>query len=342
MSRILRLISKHKKAMALAVIFLLTQFTVAAFATGNILVSMQAILDLPDEKIDLAETKLMIDQNIDPQIDIKKYIASIDQMVFVIKKMLPPNASNIAKVETIKKYLYQSGAWNDHRPYHYDLEDPLGQNLNNAVLSNYMDSRKGNCVSMPILFLILGKRLGLDMSLAMAPKHYFVRYKDNTTGKIFNYETTNGGSINRDVWYIKECGISEVAIQNGIYLKSLTNKETVASMLLLLPAHYVGQKEYLKAMEVCDLALAYFPKNIVAILTKGNTYARILDLELKCLKQIRPKLAREDVRYLKRLQRQNLYWFSKAEALGWEEETPEQDQKYLESIAKEKNQKPLK
>lgn len=34
------------------------------------------------------------------------------------------------------------------------------------LLSRYLDSRRGDCVSMPILFLILADRLGLDVSLS--------------------------------------------------------------------------------------------------------------------------------------------------------------------------------
>ena len=44
-------------------------------------------------------------------------------------------------------------------------------------MSHYLATRKGNCVSMPVLFVILGQKLGLPITLAIAPNHVFAKYK---------------------------------------------------------------------------------------------------------------------------------------------------------------------
>jgi hypothetical protein len=74
-----------------------------------------------------------------------------------LKAMFPVMANSRVKVEALKKYLYVAGPWNDNRPFQYDLDDPLGQNIRNKLLSSYLDSHKGNCVSMPSLFVVLGR-----------------------------------------------------------------------------------------------------------------------------------------------------------------------------------------
>ena len=56
-----------------------------------------------------------------------------------------------------------------NRPFTYDLKDPLGQQVRSKMLSTYVRTRKGNCVSMPVLFLIVADRLGLKVRLAAAP-----------------------------------------------------------------------------------------------------------------------------------------------------------------------------
>lgn len=53
---------------------------------------------------------------------------------------------------------------------------------------------------MPILFLILGDRLGLDMALASAPLHMFVRWRDSS-GRTLSLETTSGAHPARDAWF---------------------------------------------------------------------------------------------------------------------------------------------
>jgi len=66
------------------------------------------------------------------------------------------------------------------------------------LLQRYLTTRRGNCITMPILFLALGQRLGLTMTLAEAPLHVFVKYTDDD-GAVWNLEATSGGGVTRDV-----------------------------------------------------------------------------------------------------------------------------------------------
>ena len=127
---------------------------------------IQAILQQPENQIDLARAKLVIDKTINPLIDVDANLKTIAATVAKIQAMLPLNASSQAKLEALKTYLYTAGSWNGQRPYQYDFDDPLGRNISNKLLPTYMVSRKGNCVSMPFLFIILDQRLGLDVTAA--------------------------------------------------------------------------------------------------------------------------------------------------------------------------------
>jgi len=96
------------------------------------------------------------------------------------------------------------------------MSDPLGQNPTHDLLTSYLASRKGNCVSMPILFVILGERLGLNVTLSTAPLHVLVKYTDAQSGVTYNLEATSGGGFTRDAWYRQNLPMTDVAIANGI------------------------------------------------------------------------------------------------------------------------------
>ena len=127
------------------------------------------------------ELQLAIDKVVDPSTDLDAARAELDSMVAKVERMLatiPPEAASTdaGKFEVLRDFLYRSGWWNDNRPFGYDLDDPLGQkNFYSRLLTRYLATRKGNCVSMPILFLILGERLHLDVTLSTAPLHVFVK-----------------------------------------------------------------------------------------------------------------------------------------------------------------------
>lgn len=119
-------------------------------------------MEKPEDQIDLARSKLTIDRMIDPSIDVENNLKRLEAMAQKIRSMLPADASSLQKMETLIRYLYTAGSWNDNRPYRYDLDDPFGSNIHNKLLPTYLAIRKGNCISMPFLFIVLGQKLGLE------------------------------------------------------------------------------------------------------------------------------------------------------------------------------------
>jgi len=179
------------------------------------LTRIRAILKLPDNQIDIGRTKLTIDKTIDPTIDIKANLKKIDSMVAKIQAGLPADASNSDKLQALRTYLYSAGDWNGYQTYAYDFDDPLGQKISNKLLPHYLDTKKGNCVSMPLLFIILGQRLGLDVTAAQAPVHIFVKYRDDMGNQI-NLEATSGATPARDIWIRQQSPMTDEAVANGV------------------------------------------------------------------------------------------------------------------------------
>lgn len=296
---------------------------------------LRAILRQPGPGIDLARTKLTIDQLIDPTVDIDANLKKIDAMTAEIKVMAGVGASSTARVLAIKRYLYEPGTWNDFQPYQYDLDDPLGTKVSNKLLPHYLVSKKGNCVTMPFLFLILGQRLGLDVTAATAPLHILVRFKDEA-GTSYNLETTSGADPARDAWYREQMPMTDQAIANGVYLRALSRRETVALMGTTLAEYYFELGEFEKAITIADLTLQYYPKDVDAMIMKGSAYYRLIGKyygEYRSPGEIPPNRRG----YFEYLSKNNLQWFAKAEALGWREPRKGDDEKYLRSIKEAKS-----
>ena len=293
---------------------------------------IRAILQQPESKMDLAKIKLTIDKMIDPALDVDAGLKEIDRIVAKIRTMLGNNPSSNDKMLALKKYLYEKGAWNDYQPYHYDFDDPRGTKISNKLLQNYVASRKGNCVSMPLLFIILGERLGIDVTASTAPEHVFVKYTDTETGITYNLETTSGAYPSRDVWYRQNMPMTDKAIASGLYLQRLTKRETVVVMAETLAQHYSENHEAEKAIAISDILLEYYPKFYSAMLRKGYSYYQLL---AKHFLQKYPTLGQipvEEREYFQYLSDNNNLWYEKAESLGWREPSQEQNQKYLNEV----------
>jgi regulator of sirC expression with transglutaminase-like and TPR domain len=300
------------------------------------LLPLRKMLELPENKIDLIKAKLLIDQMIDPKTDVVAIRKVLNAMAINIKALLPPNASNQNKLIGLRRYVYLAGEWNNFKPFSYDLDDPFGDNIQNKLIATYLSSKKGNCVSMPILVLLLGQKLGLDMSLSTAPNHLFLKFRDDT-GKTVNLEGTNQAAPVDDSLYQKQYPMTDLAIKSGIYMQSLNKKETVSVMMGTLMEAYAQANELKKIIDVADLALKHYPQNVTAILFKGTAYALMIQQEYEQKYPMPSMIPAALVPRFLELSQNRDYWYDQAEALGFAQPDQASEDQYKLRIQQEKN-----
>ena len=284
---------------------------------------ISSVLDRPDAKLDYAKAKIAFDQFIDASVDGLAVLDELDRLTDTARRLAGPTIDPDAKLGALRRFLYDSGSWNNGRPFAYDQSDPLGRRTENKLLHNYLANRLGQCVSMPILFLILAERIGLHVALSAAPSHLFVRYS-SPSGRIINIETTSGGHPAREQWFRQNFPISDRAIETGIYMRSLTKREAVAAMASTVIEHLNAGKRHLDVIAVTNIILAHDKMNVAAMLWKGSACGRLLD-------QLRTEFPRywewtpDQSARAQDWMRGNDAWFNMAEHLGWrpfEDEEP--------------------
>lgn len=299
------------------------------------LAPLRTLLQTPDSQIDLAEAKLTIDRMIDPKIDTAATLRQLDTLAARIKARFPAGANNAVKMELLLASLRQPGPWNDYWPFSYDLDDPFGKNIRNKLISTYLASRKGNCVSMPVLLVILGQRLGLNITLATAPEHVLAKFHNPFDNKWVNVEATSFG-FKLDSSYQREGGITPLAMKNRIYLRPLSKREAVEVMAGTLLEFYGQQGQQDRRIAVADLLLQADPKDVFAMLQKGNAYHRMMKERYLSKYQSLEEMSPAQQQEFEMLRHNNDLWFDKAEALGWAMPTQAQNANYLQHIQRTK------
>jgi regulator of sirC expression with transglutaminase-like and TPR domain len=293
---------------------------------------LRKILSRPDNKNDLARVKLSIDKMVDPSINIDESLKKIDSMVAQIRSMTGPAApSDEVKLNALRRFIYVPGPWNAGQAFSYDLSDPLGTNLKSKQLPSYLKTRKGNCVSMPLLFIILGQRLGLDVTASTAPSHIFVKYTPHKNGNTINLEATSGGLPSRDEWMRQQNPMSDAALKNGLYMQRLSKKETIAVIAEELSESYTANKQFKKSILISDIILEAYPKNAQAMVRKGfcfNLWRNEFANKYRSINDI-PNIEKG---YFQYLSHEKDYWYNQAEMLGWEHPTTEDEKAYLNKV----------
>lgn len=159
-----------------------------------------------------------------------------------------------------------------HTPYTYDFNDPLGQEeWSNMFVSKLLSTGKGNCHSLPYLYKIIADELNIPCYLAFAPNHIYIKLYAESTGW-YNTELTSA-TFPIDAWIMASGYVTIDAIQNGLYMDTISSKQAVANCLVDLAQGY--QHKYGKGnpdfvVKCCNTALQHHPSNVNAMLTKAE------------------------------------------------------------------------
>lgn len=190
------------------------------------------ILKLPLEEIDLARG-LFISQFGNDRRKIQSYEALIDLMALQIRAKLPKNAKPEEKITLINSFIF------DEMGFRFPPHSLYAKNIDlYTFLPSVLDSRRGVCLGVSILYLCIAQRLSLPLEMITPPGHIFVRYREGDT--LINIETTARGvniqsdeylSINtcqlqqrniREVIGMAHFNQASVFWQNGEYEKALS------------------------------------------------------------------------------------------------------------------------
>jgi hypothetical protein len=160
-----------------------------------------------------------------------------------------------------------------HYPFQYDFEDIFGsKNWSNMLVTKLLATHKGNCHSMPYLYKIICENLHVPCHLALAPNHIYIKHRAERGG-MYNTELTSA-AFPIDAWLMASGYISLEAVQSGIYLDTLSEKQTLALCVLDLAQgynHKYTENDGDFIIKCCDLTLKYYPNCVNAMLLKAET-----------------------------------------------------------------------
>jgi hypothetical protein len=133
----------------------------------------------------------------------------------------------------------------------------LYADADNIFLAGLLRTMRGSCVSMPLVYLVIGQRLGLPVHLVHIGKHFFVRWQE--PGYRINIETTAVDHVwvtDDDSVYVEEEGMKPEDVK-GNDLRNLSNKEVIACLLFTRSCHLAMKADRDHVGSWSDLSRAF-------------------------------------------------------------------------------------
>ncbi len=234
------------------------------------------LLNLPDadfEKLDVVELNLAIVREIPAcgQLDVARYRRTVDGWAERVKEETNRHwyrfERNPADYENSTGYfcaLVMCTVIGQDFNVRYDLEDFSFEQPEDLFVHGVIDKRKGTCVSLPILYVAIGQRLGWPIRAVAVPGHAFCPWDDPETGERLNIEAANlGGLTEHDDEYYRHWPyeIDPRWEREHHVLKSLTMREHASVMVGALGAYFLARRDASSALRWDALAHWLDPAN---------------------------------------------------------------------------------
>jgi regulator of sirC expression with transglutaminase-like and TPR domain len=219
---------------------------------GHHVWSEEEVLNLPLEEIDVSRG-LFLSQFADDRLLIQSYEAYLDLIALQILAYLPSSAGPDEKIKAINSLIFDQMGFRfpPHSLYAKDIDVY-------TFLPSVLDSRRGVCLGVSVLYICLAQRLGLPLEIITPPGHIYIRCRYNE--EIINIETTVRGIHIDCEEYL------------SLHVKSLqqrTVKEVIGCVHFNQASGYWQAGQHEKALNAYEKASFYMPNDIFLKELKG-------------------------------------------------------------------------
>lgn len=115
----------------------------------------------------LAESALLVAQACNPDLDVSAYMRQIDDWASYVRGRFDPQSADAAeRIEQLNRFLFDELGFAGDAQEYYDPQ--------NSFLHSVMDRRLGIPITLSILYIELGRRIGLPLQGVSFPGHFLV------------------------------------------------------------------------------------------------------------------------------------------------------------------------
>jgi regulator of sirC expression with transglutaminase-like and TPR domain len=245
-----------------------------------------------DSRIDLARACLMIAQDAYPGLDVDRYLGEIERMAIRLRARMPQANAAEEKVVALNQFLFDDlGYWGNTDDYY----DPR-----NSYLNEVIDRKTGTPISLSILYMELGRRIGLPLEGVSFPGHFLVRLRlrggtlvlDPFAGGTPQSEAELRERLQRVIPEGAAGGVAPVELPLDQFLEPASNRQILARVLRNLKGIYREKDKPERMLEVLNRMLVVAPDASSELRDRGYVYQR-LECWRPALKDLRDYVERE-------------------------------------------------
>ncbi len=238
-----------------------------------------ALIAGEDAAIDLAQAALLIASIEYPGLDMAHSMSQLDALARRVRAILslpdpdllpqlPPDIEPFAVLDALNQVLFGEEQFQGNST---DYNNP-----DNSFLNKVLETRKGIPITLSLLYMEVGKRVGIQIDGIGLPYHFMVAYC--LPDERIYIDPYDGGQFLTE----QECRAlvrrlirSKMKMQPH-WFEPVTHRQLLTRVLNNLKQIYIDQDAYERALVICDLMILLSPHLLIEHRDRG-----ILHLQLK-------------------------------------------------------------
>jgi regulator of sirC expression with transglutaminase-like and TPR domain len=228
-----------------------------------------------DERIELARACLLIAEDAYPGLDVEGYVNEVARLALRLRARLSRTAGAEEKVVELNQFLFDELGYAGNAEEYYDPR--------NSYLNEVIDRRTGIPITLSVLYIELGRKIGLPLEGVSFPGHFLVRVR--MRGGMLVLDPFAGGEpqsvdelrarlervIPRDV----TGGVPVRDLPLEQFLEPATNRQILARLLRNLKGIYRQAEMPERMLDVLNRALVVSPDSTSDLRDRGVVYEQL-------------------------------------------------------------------
>ena len=228
-----------------------------------------------DAKIDLARCCLLIAEDAYPGLDVENYLAELERLALRLRADLPQTAGAEERVMALNQFLFEELGYRGNVDEYYDPR--------NSYLNEVMERKTGIPITLAILYMELGRRIGLPLEGVSFPGHFLVRLR--LRGGMLVLDPFGGGApqseselyerLKRVIPEGSAGGVPVGELPLDQFLEPATHRQILARVLRNLKGIYRDTDKPERLLAVLNRILVLNPQARAELRDRGLLYQRM-------------------------------------------------------------------
>lgn len=229
-------------------------------------------LEQPEPKLNLARAALLVAREEYPQLPVDPYLARLDLLAEEARDRLGGESAPLVVLQEATTNLFARRKLRGNRDHYYDPR--------NSFLNDVLDRGLGVPLTLSIVLLEVGWRLGLKLEGVNFPGHFLVRYCGEALPLLVDPYLGGRIRLPEEVLSVLTCEDAPEVVpepEGGMeaYLRAATKRDMVVRLLTNLKCAYHRKGDYERALAAVERILVVVPTSPVQVRDRGYLLARL-------------------------------------------------------------------